>query len=339
MKQRIEFIDALKGFAIFCVLWGHSLQYLRNEDDFFHNQAFEFIYSFHMPLFFMISGFFFRSSLKLNFKQFIKKKGLQLLLPCLVWAILFGLLKFTKAIILKSDINYISEMMKIIVPFKWPFWFLKEIFISYFLVYVTLKIFKKEWLACILSVSFVLIAPYCGFQRFLLPIFWFGIYLKNNYQFILKYSKWILGISGLVFGICLLFWDGNYTIYVTGFQKLLKMRTLSFNFANIDIAMFRLIIGSVGSIFWLMLFQQIYKKNLFFSKLGKIGTYTLGIYIFQVTILENWINNKIDFSTANIWIYNLVITPVIALLVLIICIYLIKLISKNNVLKTVLIGK
>lgn len=82
-KQRIEYIDALKGLAIFFVLWGHSLQYLKNEADFFHNPIFEFIYSFHMPLFFMISGFFFNSSLKLNFKEFIYKKTIQLLLPCI----------------------------------------------------------------------------------------------------------------------------------------------------------------------------------------------------------------------------------------------------------------
>jgi surface polysaccharide O-acyltransferase-like enzyme len=36
-SQRIEYVDALKGFAIFCVVWGHSLQYLKNEYDFYHN--------------------------------------------------------------------------------------------------------------------------------------------------------------------------------------------------------------------------------------------------------------------------------------------------------------
>ncbi len=87
-NKRIEYIDALKGFAIFIVIWGHSLLNLKNGYDFFHNPVFEFIYSFHMPLFFMLSGFFFRSSLKLNMKEFFFKKSIQLLWPWIVWGLI-----------------------------------------------------------------------------------------------------------------------------------------------------------------------------------------------------------------------------------------------------------
>ena len=72
--KRIEFIDSLKGFAILLVLWGHSIQYLCSGIDFFQNFIFKIIYSFHMPLFFLISGFFFHSALKLHFKDFFLKK-------------------------------------------------------------------------------------------------------------------------------------------------------------------------------------------------------------------------------------------------------------------------
>lgn len=47
-----QYLDVVKGFAIFLMLWGHSIQYCTNgEFDFFENNAFKFIYSFHMPLF------------------------------------------------------------------------------------------------------------------------------------------------------------------------------------------------------------------------------------------------------------------------------------------------
>jgi fucose 4-O-acetylase-like acetyltransferase len=92
---RIEYVDTLKCFAIFCVLWGHAMQYLKGSYDFFHNPMFEFIYSFHMPLFFIVSGLFFKSSLKLNFKDFTLKKGLQLLLPCIVWATIGVIIRFS----------------------------------------------------------------------------------------------------------------------------------------------------------------------------------------------------------------------------------------------------
>jgi fucose 4-O-acetylase-like acetyltransferase len=336
--QRIEFIDLLKGFAIFCVLWGHSIQYLRDGYDFFHDPVFEFIYSFHMPLFFMISGFFFKSSLKLNAKEFLCKKMKQLLLPCFVWACLFMCFRFGKSIYTEnSNFDWIQEFNTLIIPFRWPFWFLKELFKSYAIVFFSYKVLKKEWIAFVLSICLVLLSPYqCSMQRFLLPLFWLGIYLKNHYQFVLKYSKWILGISGLAFGLCLLFWNGDYTIYRTSFD-FFSMRNLNFSFVGADIAFFRFLIGATGSIFWFTLFQRIYKKTRFCLCAEKIGTQTLSVYILQFTVLENIINRILDFPTINSWVYNLLVTPLVAFLALAICLGIIKII-KNKYLKLFLFG-
>lgn len=53
MKQRLEYIDILRAFAIFLVTLGHALEYGGYGDSLLHGV----IYSFHMPLFFAISGF------------------------------------------------------------------------------------------------------------------------------------------------------------------------------------------------------------------------------------------------------------------------------------------
>jgi fucose 4-O-acetylase-like acetyltransferase len=337
MNKRIEFIDALKGFAIFCVLWGHSLQYLRGNYDFFHNPAFEFIYSFHMPLFFVISGFFFVSSLKLNIKDFLLKKGKQLLLPCFSWGFIFAMLYVAAKIYHNTEINYGLLFQNYFSPRSW-FWFLRELFISYCLAYFSLRILKKQWLACLLSVCFVLFAPFCGLQRFLLPMFWFGIFLKNNYQIFVKYSKWILLVSAVVFTICLAFWDGSYTMYITPF-KIFRFKELTFTLTNIDIVLFRVAIGIVGSMFWFVLFLKIYKNNRFFSLFSQAGAFTMGIYILHVTILERFINRLMDLPNINIWIYNFLFTPLVAILVGIICIFLIKLLSKSKFSGMVLFGQ
>lgn len=85
--KRITFIDNLKCFAIICVMIGHALQYLFGEslDDL---MSFNIIYTFHMPLFMMISGYFAKSSLKLSIPEFFKKKFIQLLLPALAWSVI-----------------------------------------------------------------------------------------------------------------------------------------------------------------------------------------------------------------------------------------------------------
>ncbi|MCQ2513391.1 MAG: acyltransferase family protein, partial [Lachnospiraceae bacterium] len=62
-SKRIEYIDAIKGFAAICVIIGHVCDgYVQS--GLFGNGRFLFvlfklIYSFHMALFFILSGFLF----------------------------------------------------------------------------------------------------------------------------------------------------------------------------------------------------------------------------------------------------------------------------------------
>lgn len=81
---RMPFFDFLKMFAMFMVLWGHCIQHLQT-GEVWNEPMHKFIYTFHLPLFMMIAGFFSLSSLRLNFKQLLIKKGCQLLLPCITW--------------------------------------------------------------------------------------------------------------------------------------------------------------------------------------------------------------------------------------------------------------
>jgi fucose 4-O-acetylase-like acetyltransferase len=338
-SKRIEYIDALKGFAIFCVLWGHSLQYLKGSYDSPHDLMFEFIYSFHMPLFFMVSGIFFKTSLKLNLKAFTFKKGVQLLLPCVVWAAI-GILIRSSLDFINGNLHFSLALLKpIINPFGW-IWFLRDLFASYLLVYVSLKFFKKQWLACLSSLIFVFIAPVPSSLNFLLPMFWAGIYLKDNYQIVMECSKQVLIVAGIVFAVCLLFWDGNYTMYVTPY-RLLKYKPLfvDFDIFKIEVAVFRLLIGLFGSLFWFMLFKTIYSNNKFFHYINIIGTNTLSIYLLQRLILETWLNRTVNFPNMNIWIYDLFFTPLVALIVLVFCMIISKIVEKNKFTALLLFGK
>ncbi|MPN14905.1 hypothetical protein SDC9_162234 [bioreactor metagenome] len=187
--------------------------------------------------------------------------------------------------------------------------------------------------------SAVLVLPFCEMQRAYLPMFWAGVYLKDNYQFVLKYAKQTLIISGIIFAICLFFWEGNYTVYITGFPKLIKVRELTLNPTNINISVFRLFIGLCGSLFWFMLFERIFRNNVFFSCLAKTGVNTLAIYLLQRLILEDWMNRTIDFQNMNLWIYSLLVTPLISLVIILISYFLIKIVQKNKYAEMLLFGK
>ena len=68
-NRRDVAFDYLKAFAIWLVVYGHCHQHLLSLDR-HDNIVYVFIYSFHMPLFMCISGYFSSSSLKMDFILF-----------------------------------------------------------------------------------------------------------------------------------------------------------------------------------------------------------------------------------------------------------------------------
>jgi len=76
MKDRTNWIDLLKGFAIFLVIFGHNLLGMQTNAGIFITK---YIYSFHMPLFFIISGALYTKHG--TFKEYVIKKTKSLLIP------------------------------------------------------------------------------------------------------------------------------------------------------------------------------------------------------------------------------------------------------------------
>lgn len=71
-KSRLDYFDAAKGLAIIAVILGHCNLGLVNS----------FVYSFHLPLFFIISGYF--SNPCTTISHFTKKRFKQLIVPYLI---------------------------------------------------------------------------------------------------------------------------------------------------------------------------------------------------------------------------------------------------------------
>lgn len=86
-KKRITYLDTAKAIGIFLVFYGHLVSEISDLGSQVAFAQFKFIFSFHMPFFFVVAGFFFRrrySSLGLEFKDLFYKR----MLP----VFLFGLL-------------------------------------------------------------------------------------------------------------------------------------------------------------------------------------------------------------------------------------------------------
>ena len=93
-KERNPYLDILKAVTIILVIIGHAIQYGSGLEyltygAFLYNKVFIFIYSFHMPLFMLISGYLLAiSTREKTFKDSLISKVKQLLIPLGCWSVI-----------------------------------------------------------------------------------------------------------------------------------------------------------------------------------------------------------------------------------------------------------
>ena len=135
MRRRVEWIDAVKGLGIILVIFAHANKTILTK----------YIYLFHMPLFFYISGKLFNID-NLNFRSFVKKKIDRLIIPCFAYGILivlFNILNSTILYIKTKTFNYniIDNLLRIFIfqNRTTTLWFLLVIFWLNILLFILLK--------------------------------------------------------------------------------------------------------------------------------------------------------------------------------------------------------
>lgn len=338
-KTRIQFIDSLKGFAIFLVVWGHSIQYVWSNYSFYDDKVFEFIYSFHMSLFFFISGFFSDSSLKLDAKSFFLKKSTQLILPCLTWGAILTILKILFLVWHNEWMPDIPQYFYSTSIHNPALWFLPVIFACSAIMYLINKITKNFLLLFALSVIVSMFIPdndyIRGYMiRTFLPMFLLGFAFKYLYDTMQKKALLYLIAFGVFFVVLLYFWKPIYTVYLTHTPSIFH-----WNIEAYKISIFRIVVGLAGSLFFFFLFKCIYTKNKYFGVLSYVGKYTLEIYIIQAIFLRKIVESISIFQNVNLIVYDFVVTPGISIIFISISLILIKIISKSRYLNKFFLGK
>ena len=129
MTNRIEYIDLAKGFCIILVVFTHIAEYMGLE-----YQAADSLKIFRMPLYFMLSGLFFKPYE--NFKGFLIRKTNKLLIPFLFFyiatSILFPILLQSIGLEVKNAVTGISSLWAFASPEHFtnmPIWFLLCLFL------------------------------------------------------------------------------------------------------------------------------------------------------------------------------------------------------------------
>lgn len=144
--NRIEYIDIAKGIGIILVVIGHVVwggNYPMGGARTISN----FIYSFHMPLFFVISGLCIKDSKRIN-KCTLKKMVKSYLVPYAIWTV-FYVLVFELLALISNKASYISLENGVFVHAITncgiaPLWFLLSLFVAEIIV-LAAKSALKTW--------------------------------------------------------------------------------------------------------------------------------------------------------------------------------------------------
>lgn len=158
--KRLDYIDLAKGVMILLVVAGHIVQYYLQGD--VQYKLWTFIYSFHMPLFFLLSGFVTGLTqwklIEASFIKWLWKKTRTLLVPFLLWS-------FLVYPFIDSVDKQILSMDFIFGMFESPSgaWFLISLFCIQVVCYPIIR--YKRWYLWILLVI-ILIASHFVFDSF-----------------------------------------------------------------------------------------------------------------------------------------------------------------------------
>lgn len=319
-RKRIPLFDLAKYVAITLVVIGHSYHLTIG----YSSKLLPIIYSFHMPLFMMISGFFSVNSYSRPFIPLVKRKAIQLLLPVISCTVLSCLLLY-----IWGEKGFFRDEI------VGGIWFLKVLFMCYIIVFLTLKICgRKIILGGLLSCCLLFVIPGGGTLKLnlMLLFFWTGYFLNRYFDYINpNLGKTSLG-AGFIFVVLCFFG------YATFEEKITLEYIITF---PIDFTACYLV-GLTGSLFTLGL-CKLYMKHFSGKKtklLLKTGQYTLGIYIVQIIlverILDHYCDLNMDFLSNNI--IDFIATPLIGIILTFVCYYIVQIFKRNKYINLLLLG-
>lgn len=291
MTERNPYWDIVRGSAILLVILGHSLFIAKGLDDPVH----VFIYSFHMPLFMIVSGYFFHHSLHHSTKYIIWKRFFQLAVPVLLVGTIDWFSSYLEwSLPLKENlINWFARIIRTL-------WFLQALFIGSMIVLVGDRLLhKKAWLFYVALLIIFLLTPDKLQQsgtKAMFPFFVAGFYLHQlspaHLTFIRKNEIKLLCLFLLLFAGLLIPFRFPMTHYESG------VYIFNPDFTPGSLLLYntyRILVGCAGSATILLLIHTIRArlKNPTASKLAVIGHYTLWLYI---TSYYLWIGYIIWFK-------------------------------------------
>jgi len=135
-EERYEYLDVAKGIGIVLVIIGHIV-FGNNYKMFGAKTISNLIYSFHMPLFFLISGMCIKSTKTFN-KSSLKKMTYSYIVPYVIWTIIYIVIFYLIYLIGDNNTTFGINSYKVYHAVTLcglaPLWFLLALFVAEIMV-------------------------------------------------------------------------------------------------------------------------------------------------------------------------------------------------------------
>ena len=212
--KRVEWIDDLKGLGIFLIVLGHVVATVMIMSSGRVAGAlglvFDYIYSFHVPFFFLLAGLTF--STRKRFFEFARSKFCRLMVPYFVWGFLSAALFAVMGRVAVQNMEsaefsgrslageWWTPFLSILHGGGWPdgkgfrfngvLWFLPALFSAELIYYPIAKRISKTWQFVAISSTIVLVLSpvYWPFLKLFLP---YGLCRVPEYLVFIMIGDWI----------------------------------------------------------------------------------------------------------------------------------------------------
>lgn len=343
-QSRSGIIDICRGIAILLVVFGHNIQYGSGTEffgsaDYFMHPVFKFIYSFHMPMFALISGFLCHIKTNDSIKSFTSRKMKSLFIPILSWVTIEF---FLKAVVQFYDSSSMIQLFKTFLnTLFYSYWFLWAMFFCAIAIWMYEKLLRGNTIVVVIAVILSMCIPSrlnSHMYIFVFPYYLLGyIWQKRmkSFKLSVKWFKVLFPVVMILYGLLLLGYNYDTYIYTTQIYLFGSSGWIH----QIGINLYRWIIGLCGSCFIILAIYFIENKlNIVVKKmLIKLGKNTLGIYI--ISTFFNMYVYKIIYRFAGQYFFpNAVIWIVETVVILMFCLGICGTIKKSKIANKLLLG-
>jgi fucose 4-O-acetylase-like acetyltransferase len=155
IKVRVDWVDYAKGFGILLVVIGHTLRGLTGASNTIYSREWmhvdTWIYSFHMPLFFFLSGFLSNKIANQSFPKFTSSKLRNIAYPYILWTFIIQGIRVLSGQEKTNLVTFISSFWTVIYQPSNIFWFFYALFLISLMHFSVMKLSKNLWIISLIS--------------------------------------------------------------------------------------------------------------------------------------------------------------------------------------------